>query len=57
MEFQPSFTKTWFSSPLDQQPDMELFDWTAEATKATDEKREGRNGKYSTVFVNFMSYH
>lgn len=43
MEFQPSFTKTWFSSPLDQQPDMELFDWTAEATKATDEKREGRN--------------
>ena len=50
MEYQPSFTKTWLPGPLNRQPlDMEPLKWTDEDTKALDEKREGRNGQYTTV--------
>ena len=46
MEYQPSFTKNWFSIPLDQQLDMEPFDWGTESTKSIDAKREGNSGEY-----------
>ena len=46
MEYQPSFTKNWFTRrPLDQPLDMEPFDWGTETTKSTDTKREGSSGK------------
>jgi len=41
MEYQPTFTNTWFSSPLEQPLDMEPFDWGSETTKPTGAKREG----------------
>lgn len=46
MEYQPSFTKNWFSRPLDQQLDMEPFDWGTESTKSTNTKQEGNSGEY-----------
>lgn len=46
MEYQPSFTKNWFSRPLDQPLDMEPFDWGTETTKSTEAKREGSSGEY-----------
>ena len=45
MEYQPSFTNTWFSSRLDQPFDMEPFDWGAETTKTTERKTEGSGGE------------
>lgn len=45
MEYQPSFTKSWFSRPLDQPIDMEPFDWGTESTKSIDAKREGNSGE------------
>jgi len=43
MEYQPSFTKNWFSRPLDQPLYMEPFDWGTESTKLVGAKREGNS--------------
>ena len=45
MEYQPFFTKNWFSRPLDQPIDMEPFDWGTESTKSIDDKQEGNSGE------------
>lgn len=46
MEYQPSFTKNWFSTRLDQPFDMEPFDWGTESRESTHIKTEGNTGEY-----------